>query len=512
MHTPPIEPVLRLVMDAIPQCVFWKSREFVYLGCNKNFARVAGLSDPSEIVGLTDEMLPWSSEETLRFRSDDRRVMESGEARFNIVEHLMDAEGKRRWLETNKIPLRDPEGQIYGVLGTFEDVTHTFAQQESLKRLNGQLRQIQRFEQLGGLLKGIAHDFNNLLTTISVQSELIQNSADDQETLHSSTERILASVASSKQLCQQMSVFAGDEQVVLSPLNIGELFHGANGLIRALVPQNTRFNVTIPEHMPTIDGDTVQLRQLVLNLLSNAAEATSKIEHPRISIEAFPHMVEEDDAVPAGEYVALQITDNGRGIPNSLKEKIFEPCFSTHPRHTGLGLSMAREIAHRHTGHLILVDSAPGQTIFRVLLPQQGAMTPLPQSLTPEGQPTAFEGRCLLVDDEPLTRRSLSLVLQRAGFEVIEATNGLEGIALHERHAEEISVVVLDVTMPGMGGIEALSRMRMNHPGTPVVLMSGYADKVLDGALFGDWHPVFLQKPFNSGQLFESIIEALSEG
>lgn len=504
-----VESILRLVMDNIPQYVFWKSRDFIYLGCNENFAKVAGLSHPREIVGLSDEQLPWAQEETLRFRADDRRVMESGEARYGIVEYLKDTHGKRLWVETNKIPLRDDEGYIFGVLGTFEDVTAHYQLQEQVRQLQVRLRGQQRYRHLGMMIQGVAHDLSDLLTAVMVHAGRMERHPHHAGLVSAAAQEILDASSAARDLCTQMQAYGGDESQVLVPLRLSAVVTHAEGLIRAMVPTNVQLSISTGEDDALIAGDEVQLQQVLLNLISNTVDGF-KGEPGQIRLKVYTHEPEPESPHPVAQSraMALEIIDSG-GPPRAMpREGGLDAFCNLRGAREGLGLKAAREIVSGHRGEILVEPEPTGGAVLRVLLPLLAPATPLPKGVRRHRD---FEGCCLLVDDERSIRSTLGAMMQELGFDVLEASDGAEALSLFEAQPDRISVVLLDVSMPGMGGMEALIRMREITARPPVVLMSGYAGQALNTAIFGEQQPVFLGKPFTTTQLLDAVVEAISD-
>ncbi len=431
--------MLQLVMDTLPETIFWKDRESRYLGCNQLFAEHAGFQSPSQLVGLDDYELPWKTEEADWFRECDRRVMDSGQAEFGIVEPLLSADGQQRWLETNKAPLRDAAENVIGILGTYQDITQRREAEIQLQDLNqklqnqatqlnaalaelkqSQLRLIQneKMSTLGNLVAGVAHEINNPMGFLSgnlqpaedyiqdlfaiidcYQGAMPEPSAEIEQTLEDyelefireDLPKMLASMQTGIQRVRDISTslrtFSRADNTTAVPFDIHE------GLESTLVILKHRIKAN--EHRPAIQvdkqyGDLPQiqcfpgkLNQVFMNLLANAIDAMDEAGKTRSfqDIQERPHQIAiATEMGDDPDHIRIRIADNGPGIPPDVQEKIFEQYFTTKTvgEGTGLGLAICQEIiTEDHGGTLTLGTSASAGAEFILTLPvhKAGAIT-----------------------------------------------------------------------------------------------------------------------------------------
>jgi CheY-like chemotaxis protein len=261
------------------------------------------------------------------------------------------------------------------------------------------------------------------------------------------------------------------------------------------------------ENLPPIEADPAQVRQVIMNLITNAAESigttagivTVQTAATEVATEELEHDFLE---TKNQQYVVLSVSDTGVGMDGDTQAKIFDPFFTTKFAGRGLGLAAVLGIVRNHRG-AIEIESEPGQgTVFRILFPRS---PPLPEQSMPPTPATSAswqgQGLVLVVDDDEGARLVAAEVLKRLGFEVLTATDGREGVATFQSRADEIRAVILDLTMPVMGGIEAIRRIREIRPDTPVLLSSGYSQEDATSRLEGERAEAFLEKPYLPSQL-----------
>jgi signal transduction histidine kinase/CheY-like chemotaxis protein len=388
----------------------------------------------------------------------------------------------------------------------------------------------QKLESLRRMAGGIAHDFNNLLTIIVGNVEMAQLEAEPASALNQFFTPIQMAVGHATNLTDQMLTYSGLGPFRLQSLNLSSLIQEMAPLMQATVPKQFDLHYNLKSNLPLVEADSEQLRQLLMNLIMNAAEAIGqKSGTIRISTginwvdRAYLTSTYLSPELPEGYYVWLEVVDNGMGIEPVVMSHIFEPYFTTHSTGRGLGLATVLGIVRGHKG-TIKVTSQEGQgSIFRILLPARPvASAPLlPTMLTLSSTdpallknqllrssqapvaPTKAFGKILIVDDEALIRKVASLYLLREGYEVLTAVNGTDGVQLYASRANEIGLVLLDLTMPVLGGEEALRQIIQINPQAKIILMSGYSEQEATSQ-YPDLNIVaFLPKPFRGEQLLE---------
>lgn len=490
---------LQTILDAIPAVVFYKDLECRQIRVNETYAKFYG-RPKAEIEGKTTaELYPENAEQHMK---SDREVFKTGKAQRKVFERTDTALGTR-WFHTDKIPHRGGNGEIIGLIGFAIDITDQKRAEDEKKQLEQQLLQAQKMKAVGVLAGGVAHDFNNLLMGIQGSASLLGFKLDQSESeLLTDLRRIEEMVQRGEALTQQLLGFArrGKYQVVPTDLNrlcekSLELFWRAKKEINIIRDFDS--------DLLAADVDPGQIEQVLLNLFVNAGQAMPgggslyvTTRNRRLS----SGNVTPFDAAP-GEYVQITVRDTGVGMNKATMARIFEPFFTTKEvgQGSGMGLASAYGIVQNHNG-FISVESAPGEgATFRVCLPasEKPAVTkPLPTGSVVKGS-----GGVLLVDDEKIVLDVGEDMLRTLGYSVYTAPNGTEAIQMYQNHQDEISVVILDMIMPEMGGKEVFCKLKQINPKASILLSSGYsADGVAKDLLRGG-AAGFVQKPFSLARL-----------
>ncbi len=390
-----------------------------------------------------------------------------------------------------------------------------YAEQER-RRIESQMLQTQKLESLGLLAGGIAHDFNNLLTGIIGHTSLALLDLPPNHQLQPHLTAIDQAAQRAAELCNQLLVYAGRGQRSLEMVDLSTLVREMSDILR--LPTNRSSQVTIhyelDSNLPPVVVEASQIRQIVLNLLTNAIEAigervgTVTLRTGVITLTATDlRRLNLMPTIPPGEYVTLTVSDTGIGMDEATQRRIFDPFFSTKPKGHGLGLAAVQGIVRRHQG-AIQVNSAPGLgSTFTVYLPAtRKAVSP---AAKPQSMPVILRGTALIVDDEAVIRTTLSRILERAGMVTIEAANGHGALTLLTETALRIDIAVVDLAMPGMNGLELLAAIRQRYPKLPVLLMSGNPGQVTDDSLPLDQYTDFIPKPYRSQDLLEKMSHLL---
>ncbi len=470
--------MLELVIDSNPMRIFWKDLNSVYLGCNRVFAQNAGLGSPEDIVGLTDFDLPWR-ELAGNYIQDDRQVMESGVSRIGYEEIVTDAQGNERWARTSKVPLTDINGQVFGVLGTFEDITVQKRTERELLSAKEQAEQANRAKSL--FLANMSHEIRTPMNGVVGFTNLLARTALDYEQkeyveiIRSSVNNLLVII---NDILDFSRIESGNLSIHQVPFDIGECVDDVLTLfMQAARERDLALGAHIDPHVPrVILGDSVRIRQILINLVSNAVKFTS-----RGSVTVTVGVAEGDDGAMK---IRLTVIDTGIGIRDEHLAVIFEPFVqfdqqpsSTFPG-TGLGLAISKKLA-RQMGGTLEVSSEPGAgSVFRVELPTAASLHDMHiLAGNDAGQLGTIQGRSVLVvDDNEINRLLMRVLLGQRGVAVVEAKDGLEAVEMVERH--HFDLILMDVRMPGMNGIEATIRIRHMEHGryrTPIIALTAHA-------------------------------------
>lgn len=400
--------------------------------------------------------------------------------------------------------------------GVVLDFTELQRAESERSALEARMHETQRLESLGGLASGIAHDFNNLLVAMLGHASLAREDLASDSPAHRSLEQIERAARRAADLCRQMLAYAGMGSVADERFDLREVVQDMGDLLRASIPSSTELEVAMEPRPAGVEADPSQLRQVVLNLITNASEAIGD-RGGRIRIGVSTRDVTKPElndfllgeTLEPGRFVVLTVADDGCGMDAETRRRIFEPFYSTKFRGRGLGLAAVMGIVRRCRGAL-RIESQPGEGTAITLLMQPAMLRPADS----EAQQVVFEppsagGRVLLVEDDEAAREFAATVLERAGFGVATASDGVEALEYFEKHMHELACVVVDLTMPRMDGVETARRLRALLPDVPLVLCSGYpeGDALKRFGVLGIG--CFLQKPYAPQRLVNTVRSAM---
>jgi signal transduction histidine kinase/CheY-like chemotaxis protein len=419
--------------------------------------------------------------------------------------------GPHAW-QVVAFPLVHADGTPYatGLIAT--DLTERARAEAERRAQDASVQQAQKLESLGVMAGGIAHDFNNLLGAILGNAELAREATDDSartNDVRHSLDQISAAGRRAAELTRQMLAYAGRASLRRDVVDIRVLVHDIVPLVRASQPKKVEFLV---EDMPTplwVELDPAQLSQVLLNLLTNAAEAIGAASGTvALRVETVDARVGFTSSADVRPNIRIVVEDTGPGIPDDMRERIFDPFFSTKGSGRGLGLSAVRGIVQSLGGELHVHSLLGVGTRFEIVM--RGAEAPevdeLPSVIS---DAAAVRGTVLVIDDEAAMRHIAHRIVTQMGLEVLEAEDGAQGIALFASRSHDVSLVLLDLTMPKMGGEEVLARIRATHATLPVIVASGYDHADALARMPQDECTSFLQKPFGVQALRDAVGAAL---
>jgi signal transduction histidine kinase/ActR/RegA family two-component response regulator len=442
---------------------------------------------------------------------------------------LIDDEGVAIPVLVGASPL-DVEGDHLTCL-TFTDLRAQKAQEREIARLShAQAKQVaevreefaldlaesQKLEALGVLAGGIAHDFNNLLTVILGNTSLALSTLAPGARERAQLEQVELAGTRSAELARQMLAYSGKGRFVVEVLDLAEIVSGQIELIKAAVSKTAVLALELAPDTPTVEGDATQLRQVVLNLITNASEAIGEA-NGTISVRCGPidadrtFLSKYDFAgqLPEGRYARFEVADTGAGMDAETKEKIFDPFFTTKFTGRGLGLAAVQGIVRGHGGAM-KVQTEPGQgTGFTLIFPASTKSAPAAaHSAAPTIAHTS--GTVLVADDDDAVRRMTVKMLESIGLTVVSAVDGTQALRLFNERADEFAFVLLDLMMPGMSGDAVMTELQCIGTTTPIVLTSGYNSQELSQRFVGRGVAAFLQKPYRLSQLRATALEILA--
>lgn len=420
------------------------------------------------------------------------------------------------WVEINIC--RVQIGATDRMIVTARDIGERKAAEENRQRYDLRLREAQKLESLGLLAGGVAHDFNNLLTAILGNIDLALLDIPHGSSARDDLQNALTATQRAAGLAQQMLAYSGKGRVAAEWVDVPAAVREITQLLRVTISKNAALHLHFPADLPAIEADASQLRQVLMNLIINASEALDN-QPGSIDISAgvvdaaalpatrlWPH-----EKLPDGTYLFVEVADSGAGIAPELADKIFDPFFSTKFTGRGLGLAAVLGIMRGHKG-AIQMTSTPGQgTTFRAFFPVK-PQVPAPETAPASPQSLVKPGaeRILLVDDEAGVRETASKLMTRLGFQVLCAADGDQAIALFRSQPSRIALVLLDLTMPHLDGVQTLAELRRIRPDIPVIVSSGHSESDVRQRFQGVPVDGYIPKPYTLENLRAALAQVLA--
>jgi signal transduction histidine kinase/ABC-type amino acid transport substrate-binding protein/CheY-like chemotaxis protein len=477
-----------------------------------------------ELYGITRETFPNSVEAWLNgLHPEDKdaavaasQAALNGEQDFNTLFRVLHPDGTVKHIRANALVIRGGDGIAERMIGINYDITESIRLADERRELENQLLFAQKMESLGVLAGGIAHDFNNILAIIMGNCSLAKMDSDNAGNYIPEIEKASDRAAA---LCRQMLAYAGKAQIVKSTFDLVGLVDEMVKMLRSSLPQNAVIKQSSLVDIPSVSGDASQIRQIVMNLIINASEAIGESQGEiQVSLtktaikdgqQAKDH---QGNSISPGWYVCLEVTDNGCGMDNETRQRIFEPFYTTKFTGRGLGMSAVLGIITSHGGALQLFSQTGQGTTFKVYLPIQ-----ISESAGGEGTPqtplTAWQGSgtILLAEDEDQVRLIAKALINMLGFTVIEASNGKEALELYRQNSADITLVVTDMGMPVMNGYELFRELKKLRSELPIIISSGFGDVDVTSKIARNDIAGIIGKPYGFDQLRE-VLKGVMEG
>jgi PAS domain S-box-containing protein len=403
-------------------------------------------------------------------------------------------------------PIRDRDGALVGASHVARDITERRAFEQ-------QMRQAQRLESLGVLAGGIAHDFNNLLTGIIGNASLAAETLADAHAARRYLADLTLSAERAADLTRQLLAYSGRGQFVVGPVNVSDVVAEISTLVKASIPKTVDVRLELERRIPPIEADRSQIQQLAMNLVINGAEAIGEDRPGRVVVKTGADWLDADflraafpaAQIEAGNYVFIEVEDDGCGMDEQTRARIFDPFFTTKFAGRGLGLAAAMGIVKAHNGAMRVASAAGKGTAFRVIFPVRRGEVVEERAPAKADSKAAAKGVVLMVDDEEIVRKVAKAALEARGYRVMLACDGKEAVEVFREMSDSISLVILDLTMPVMGGEEALRHLRDIRPDVTVMLSSGYTEADAMRRFSADGLAGFIQKPYTSARLRERV-------
>lgn len=515
-------PVSAFVIDKNHHVVFWNQaleevsgiRAEALLGTNQHWRAFYSTERPC----MADLLVEEACEDIPRWYQGKYQPSKLIPGAYEATDFFTMREGQGRWLHFTAAVIRDTAGAVAGAIETLLDITEIKQAEEERLHLERQVFHAQKLESLGVLAGGIAHDFNNLLMAILGHADLALMDLSPLSPSRANIQEIETAARRAAELCRQMLAYSGKGRFIIKYLDLRELIEETIHLLKTSIAKNVLLNLDLYPHLPPISGDATQIRQIIMNLITNASEAIG--EHAgniRISTGivqcdyAYLNHLALSGELTEGDYVFIEVSDTGCGMDKDTQSRIFDPFFTTKFTGRGLGLAAVQGIVRGHKGALKVYSEVGKGTTFKVLFPAVKTESDIPQK-GKKGAPAEWKahGIILLVDDESMVRSIAGEILERIGFQVIPACDGREAVEIYRQQPEDISAVLLDLTMPQMDGEETLRELRKINHDVRVVLSSGYNKQEVTQRFAGKGLAGFIQKPYRLTELravLQSILQ-----
>ena len=494
----------RRFMEWLPGVGFIKDADSRAVYVNRQFEQVLGFQNEQILGKRDDEYLPLDvASQTM---AADRRVVETREA-IEYVDEIPFPDGVR-YFRTAKFPIFDEAGGVAFIGGVAIDITDK-------KQLEQQLLLAQRLEGIGTLAGGIAHDFNNLLTIINGYTALLRGGTTDRDDAARCMSAIEQAVQRGASLVRQILTFAQRSDVSFRPLDIDVLVGELASMVGETFPKTIRVVHAPGEPMPLLHADHSQIHQALLNLAVNARDAMPNGGTLTFATSLVPadQMRGRFPGTIDGSYVCVAVTDTGTGMDEAAQARAFEPFFTTKGpgRGTGLGLAVVYGVAQVHNGFAQIESAVGTGTTVRLFFPSSAAPAEVEtgEKANLDKSETGV-GTLLVIEDETLVASLLQRVLERAGYSVLLARDGQEGIEMFTQHRHAIDLVLMDFGLPKRPGDEVFDEIRAIDPHARVVIASGNLDGAIRSRLEAGGLLGFLQKPYSNQAVLETIRSILA--
>jgi PAS domain S-box-containing protein len=472
--------------------------------CNPAFEKTTGYSK-QEVIGQNPRVLK-SGKHDKKFYEDMWAAITQGQVWSG---HLTNRKKDGSFYEENATisPIRDESGRTFGFVAVKRDVTDRL-------ELESQLRQAQKLESIGRLAGGVAHDFNNLLTVINGYSGLLLKGLKASDPLRSYADEIKTAGQRAASLTKQLLAFSRKQLIEPKVLDLNATIRESTPMLQRLIGEDISLRTHLEGSSGQILADADQIHQVIMNLAVNARDAmpgggTLDIATRNVEIDVATGASMHHDATP-GRYVLLTVTDNGQGMEEAIRRQIFEPFFTTKElgKGTGLGLATVYGIVRQSGGWIDVQSEVDVGTSFKVYLPRTGG-SPGPEQVEMFAAAEGGSETILVVEDQDVVRTFAVTALRRFGYNVLEASDGTEALAVAARHPGKLHLLVTDVVMPGMNGKQLSERLTELNPTLEVIFVSGYtADVIADRGVL-DPSVAFLHKPFSPEELATKVRSVL---
>jgi len=506
------EASFRTLTEAMPQLVWMAKADGAIIFTNRRWAEHTGLT-VAESRG-EGWLRAFHAQDVDRVRDEWKRVVEAG-LPYSLEARILKVDGTATTCLVRALSMRDAEGRITRWFGTCTDVQELKDTEERLRRTEEQLQHAQKIEAIGRLAGGVAHDFNNLLCVILTYTSFVLDDISDGEPFHQEVTEVQRAGERAVALTRQLLSYSRRHPVQPQVVVPGQIVTEMRPMLHRLLGEDVDLVLAASPPFGRVVADGAQLEQVIMNLAVNARDAMPRGGRLVVEITNVvlgPAETERRGGAPAGAYVKLSVIDDGTGMDPATQARIFDPFFTTKERGhgTGLGLSTVFGIVKQSGGHIAVTSQLGRGTRFDVYLPRTDRLASDGAAQAVQVESLRGTESVLLVEDDDQVRQALRLILERNGYDVIDARSSGEALLLAERSNRQIHLLVTDVVMLHMSGPELAERLKRTHPAMCVLYLSGYPDNAVgdQGALTG----AFIEKPVVPDSLLRRVREVLGKG
>lgn len=499
----------KILLENLPQRIFYKDRNSVYISCNENYARYLNIK-PDEIAGKTDyDFFP--AERVDKYRMSDQRVMESGKTKE--MEERYVENGQEVIVRKITIPVRDEENNITGVLSIFWDITADKLAERERQDLREQLYHLLKMESIGSLAEGIAHDFNNILAIITSYGGLLESEFGENQAIKEYAKNILEAAGSAARLTHGLLAFSRKQEPGAKPVCLKELIRKVHDIVSGVIGEDITAETTFTKQDCVVMANSSQLEQVLMNLITNARDAMP--HGGMLAIRTDAVVLEKTRQTKfgrceAGKYAVISVSDTGEGMDKLTMERIFEPYFTTKGigKGSGIGLSVVYGIIKQHKGYVDFVSRQGKGTVFKIYLPLAESM-PEETSVDNNHENISFppygSETILIAEDDKTVRDVARRIFEEYGYTVLMASDGNDAIDKFVKNQEKVQLLIFDVRMPRKNGKEAYEAIKKIKPDIKAFFISGNSMDILEE---NEGVPV-VPKPFLPIELLRKAREAL---
>lgn len=480
---------------------------------NKKGCEILGYSE-EEIIGKNwfDHFLPAEIRQKVKFVFD--KIISGEVEPFEFFENpVLTRDGRERLIAWHNSVLTDEHGKVVATIGSGQDITELKQADEERRNLEARLRQSSKMEAIGTLAGGIAHDFNNILSSVLGFTEFAKIKLERGKSIDKELDEVLRAGARARDLVRQILTFSRKSGIQKNPIELSPLIKETLKFLRASIPTTIEIRQDLPSSGSTVMADPTQIHQVLMNLCTNAAHAMKEtggvLDVSLSDVELNDEIELQYKGLAKGRYLRLNIADTGCGIPHEIIDRIFDPFFTTKERGEGTGMGLA--VVHgiiEDLGGAITVHSEPGKgTTFHILLPKyerEKIEVPSPQGIVMTGS-----GRILFVDDEVGVIASGRGILEHLGYDVVSTTSATQALEIFRSVPHEFDLVLTDMTMPGMTGIELSRELLKIRPDIAIVLCTGSNLGVTKKMISEIGIRDMVMKPMVASELAEAVHSAL---